>query len=61
MSLSAYAWVAVIVGLLIVEGIQLARGKELLTDVVRKTSPRFLLVPFLAGMLAGHFFWCGCP
>ena len=31
-----------------------------ITAVVRKASKKFQLLPFLAGVLVGHFWWCSC-
>lgn len=58
---AAAAWLIAIAFLLAYELFALHTGRMLLTTVVRRSSVLLPLVPFLAGMLAGHFFWCGCP
>ena len=54
------AIVAVIVILLVVEAVALLteRRDDLITTRMRKWSRATHLLPFLAGMLAGHFWWC---
>lgn len=57
MSLAAMAWVVGIAALLVVEVVQLARKRELLSQVVWRLSGRYPLIPFATGVLCGHFFW----
>lgn len=53
-------WLGVVVALLAYEFFALATGRELLTTAMRRASKATMLVPFLFGMLMGHFFFCGC-
>ncbi len=56
-----YAWLAALVLLGIYESYALATGHLTLSRSVWNLdrSQYGPLVPFLAGMLAGHFFWSG--
>lgn len=52
-------WLAAIAGLLVWEGVTIrnkAQG-DLLSDRVWHHAKRRPLIPFLAGVLCGHFFW----
>ena len=52
-------WVIAIVGLLIYEGYTIANKKQgdTLSESVWRIAYRRPLIPFLAGMVCGHWFW----
>lgn len=54
-------WLVTLLALLGYELFALITKRELLTTAVRRASKKTLLVPFLTGVLMGHFFFCGCP
>ena len=56
------ALVAALVLLLVVEAVSLASTREddMITTRIRKWSRATHLIPFLAGLLCGHFWWCSC-
>lgn len=55
------AWVIALLGLLVFEGFALATGKTTLSRAVwtMNRSQYGPLLPFLAGLLCGHFFFSG--
>jgi hypothetical protein len=54
---SAIAWLALLGAALAYEAVALLKRWRTLSQVVWSVSARFPLVPFLAGVLCGHFFW----
>lgn len=54
-------WVLVITSIVLI-GLDLywartPREGDTLSEVIRKYAKRWLVIPFLAGVLAGHLFW----
>ena len=56
---TAVAWLVAIVGLLIYEGYTLGNSipGDTLSEAVWAASHAYPLLPFLAGVVCGHFFW----
>jgi len=57
-----YSVIVAGVFLLLVEYLALRNPKDkklLITTVMRRWAKKSTLLPFGAGLLAGHFFWCG--
>jgi hypothetical protein len=54
---SAIAWLALLVSALVFEAVALLRGWHTLSQIVWSVSAKFPLLPFLAGVLCGHFFF----
>lgn len=59
MKKTAVAWITAIVGLLIYEGYTLANGTpgDTLSEAVWSVIYEYPLIPFLAGLVMGHFVW----
>lgn len=51
------AWIIALAFLLAFEMWALVRGQQTLSEEVWALSHNWPLIPFLAGMLAAHFFW----
>lgn len=60
--MDAAAWVTIvtIITVIGVDALLFGRDKRTVSEVIWAATRRSPLVPFLFGMLMGHFFWCPC-
>jgi hypothetical protein len=54
---SAIAWLVLLVAALVFEAVAILKGWRTLSQIVWRVSAGFPLLPFLAGVLCGHFFF----